>query len=181
MTSIAPTFSTMAQDPVRAQMWVDCGERWFDNADPFILLNIQMLGHAEPPLLTLEAELARLACGQGPSIRQGMLLMQCSALSIYWIFGLYEVLRTLKECAPTRFAPLDGLFHTVGVVRMPLAKHEVKSAPDYRRKAHYPTSVWDPATGRIGWYAFDPQRETMITVTRTDVADRFLTTQASSE
>lgn len=176
MTSITPR-----KDQVRAQLWVDCGERWFDNSDPFILLNIQMLGHAESPLLTLEAELARLAKGQGPNLGHGMLLMQCSALSIYWMFGLYEVLRTLKECAPSRFAPLNELFHIVGVVRMPLAKHAVKSAPGFRRKAHYPTSVWNPDTGRVGWYVVDPQLGKMITVTRTNVADRFLATQAESD
>lgn len=172
-TTMAP-FATMADDQARAQLWVDCGQRWFDNADPFILLNMQMLGHAEPPLLALEAELARQAHDPDFDIERGMLLMQCSALSIYWIFGLYEVLRTLKDVAPARFAPLEGLFHEAGVVRMPLAKHEVKSAPGYRRTPHYPTSVWDPSTGRVGWHAFNPTTSTMITVSRTDIADRLL-------
>lgn len=179
MTRNTSGFGTMIDHQVRAQLWVDCGQRWFDNADPFVLLNIEMLGHAEPPLLTLEAELARLARGRGPNLGHGMLLMQCSALSIYWMFGLYEVLRTLKACVPARFAPLDDLFHTVGVVRMPLAKHEVKGAAGRPRTTHYPTSVWDPDTGRVGWYAFDPKSEKMITVTRTDAADRFLAIQAS--
>jgi hypothetical protein len=160
-------------DEERAQLWVDCSQRWFDNSDPIVSLNVQMLGHAEPVLLSLEASLAQSGL-RGPSIAQGLLLTQCSALSIYWMFGLYEMLRLLREVAPLRFTPLAELFHQVEIVRMPLAKHQVKSAPGYREVPHYPTSTWEPRSGRVGWLVFDPLANQMTTVTRTDIADRFL-------
>lgn len=164
------------QDGERARSWIACGERWFENDDPFVLLNIQMLGHAEPPILALEAQLATLPAGEAEDIGllRSAILTQCSALSIYWLFGLYEVLRTLKKVAPKRFVALHGLFHEVSVARMPLAKHSVKGAPGYNNRWHYPTSMWDPLTGRVGWQVFDPLAEKMIGVARTDVADRFL-------
>ena len=163
----------MFEDQERAEAWIACGQRWFDNADPQIVLNIQMLGYAEPPILALEAKLAKPLL-EPATIDQGLRLMQCSALSIYWLFGLYEVLRTLKQRAPDRFPPLSQLFYEVEIARMPLAKHEVKGAPGYRKRDHYPTSVWQPETGRVGWHVFDPLAEQMVTVSRSDIADRFL-------
>lgn len=163
----------MFEDQERAEAWVACGKRWFDNADPQIVLNIQMLGYAEPPIMALEAKLAKPLLAPA-TIDQGLRLMQCSALSIYWLFGLYEALRTLRQRAPNRFAPLSGLFHEVAIARVPLAKHEVKGASGYREKDHYPTTVWQPETGRVGWHVFDPLAEKMVTVSRTDIADRFL-------
>lgn len=164
----------MFDDANRAQLWVDCSQRWFDNSDSLVQLNVQMLGHAEPPILALEQRLAQSSPYSRATIEQGALLMQCSALSVYWLFGLYETLRTLRQCAPRRFRVLEPLFHEVTVARMPLAKHQVKSARGYPRTEHYPTSVWDIQTGRVGWHVFDPNVEHMITVSRTDIADRFL-------
>lgn len=161
------------EDENRAKLWVDCANRWFDNADPFVSLNIQMLGHAEPALLSLEARLAR-NIHQGPNIGQSLLLTQCGALSIYWTLGLYETLRLLRQIAPSRFGPLKNLFHEVEIARMPLAKHQVKSAPGFRNVSHYPTSTWDPMSGRVGWQVFDPRTSEMTSVVRTDIADRFL-------
>lgn len=100
--------------------------------------------------------------------------MQCSALSVYWLFGLYETLRTLRRCASRRFRILEPLFHEVTIARMPLAKHQVKSTRGHPRTEHYPTSVWDIQTGQVGWRVFDPKVEHMITVSRTDIANRFL-------
>lgn len=141
-----------------------------------MLLNIQMLGQAEPPLLALEADLAALAgqVGDDVALLRSAMLTQCSAMSIYWLFGLYEVLRTLRKVAPKRFVALRGLFHEVSVARIPLAKHSVKGARGYMNRPHYPTSMWDPLKGRVGWRVFDPSAEKMIVVARTDVAARFL-------
>jgi hypothetical protein len=159
----------------RLKHWVDAGNRWFDNGDPFVMLNIQMLGHAEGPILELEANLKKPLVARMTDTH-GLALMQCSALSLCWFLGFYEVLRTLRESAPVRFKPLASIFHEVEVARMPLAKHQVKSAPGYRGRFHYPTSVWEPTTGRLGWQVYDPSRGEMITVVRTELADRFLET-----
>lgn len=160
-------------DMARLKAWVDAGQIWFDNADPFIMLNIQMLGQAEAPILDLEANLRKPLATQMEQ-NQSLALTQCSALSLCWFLGFYEVLRTLRAKVPIRFKPLAPIFHEVEVARMPLAKHEVKSAPGFRREFHYPTSIWEPTTGRVGWQVFDPSQAKMITVVRTDLADQFL-------
>ena len=41
---------------------------------------------------------------------------------------------------------------------MPLAKHEVKSTPKFRNKQHYPTGLWFPESGSVGWAVFNPSR-----------------------
>lgn len=163
-----------ADAPDRAACWAACAERWFDNDHLLIQLNIEMLGRAERPILALETALAEASKSEA-SAERNRLLLECSALSIYWLFGLYEALRTLRERGPGRFAPLADIYREIEVARMPLAKHEVKGAPRYRGIEHYPTSLWDPETGRVGWHVFDPHCEAMVTVVRTDVADRFLT------
>lgn len=160
-------------DFARLEAWVAASQNWFDNADPFVMLNIQMLGHAEAPILTLEASLKK-PLTTAMDEHQALALTQCSALSACWFLAFYEVLRTLRAKAPTRFTALASIFHEVEVARMPLAKHEVKNAPGFRALFHYPTSLWDPTTGRVGWQVFDPSQDKMIVVVRTDLADQFL-------
>jgi hypothetical protein len=57
---------------------------------------------------------------------------------------------------------------------MPLAKHEMISAKSYREVLHYPKSIWCPATGKVGWSAFEPKTEAMIDVYRIELANKFL-------
>lgn len=137
------------------------------------MVNIQMLGHAEPPLIALEQELIRAEIKK-ESVPHAMMLTQCLALSMYWVFGLYEVLRTLRERAPDNFGALASLFTTVEVLRMPLAKHQVKGAKGYRHTEHHPRGTWDPSSGRVGWLAFDPFKEELVPITRRHLADQFL-------
>jgi hypothetical protein len=58
---------------------------------------------------------------------------------------------------------------------MLLAKHEQKSL---RRgdpvPSHYPTAVWEPERGRVGWSIVDPRTQTARAFTRTGLADEFL-------
>jgi hypothetical protein len=161
-------------DQARAKQWVDCGNRWAGNDAPFLLLDIQLLGHAEAPLLGFEGVLAELIMSGENSENVALFTAQCSALSTYWIFGFYEVLRKLKRESKLKFPALESIFHEVSVIRMPLAKHEVKGAPGYRKTGHYPSSIYKPETGKIGWSVFDPKKEAMTEVIRRDVADRFL-------
>jgi hypothetical protein len=157
----------------RAEAWVACASRWTENDHPLVHLNKQMLGHAERPILAMEATLAQRPQTM-TDIQRSVLLTECSALSIYWLFGLYETLRTLRQRVPDKFEPLAEIFCQLEIARMPLAKHEVKSAPSFRNVEHYPTSLWDPTNGRVGWHVFDPLKGAMVTVARTNIADRFL-------
>lgn len=157
----------------RFKLWIASAEHWTGNKHPFVALNLQMLGHAEQPIMALERQLAETAEMQ-MSIEKSLILTQCSALSIYWLFGLFEALRTLKQRDPGTFAPAERMFYDISIARMPLAKHEVKQAKGYRQTEHYPTSLWEPRSGRVGWHVFDPRQEKMVTISRTDIADRFL-------
>lgn len=102
-----------------------------------------------------------------------LLLSECSAHSVLWVFGLYEVLRTIRASRAPQFSPLLSVFQKLEALRMPLAKHEAKShhgaAP-----SHYPTSCWDVDSGQVGWSFYDPRLGDMRTLTRTSLADEFL-------
>lgn len=171
---------TVPRNPAdRMSLWVRSSNRFVLPTVPFVTLAIQQLGHAERPLLAMEGDLARAHSeSPEPSIERGLALMECSALSIYWTCGLYDMLRTLKQAEPARFKPLESLFHKVEVVRMPLAKHEVKSAPGYRDTSHFPTGLWWYEQGWVGWHVFDPSTKQMVALARTALADEFLSTTA---
>jgi hypothetical protein len=67
---------------------------------------------------------------------------------------------------------LTGLHKKLEILRIPLAKHEVRRKPNL---PHYPTSVWCPETGKVGWQAYDPDIEANGIYYRVDLADEFLT------
>jgi hypothetical protein len=163
-------------DSARMERWVGSSNLWLGNDDSFIRADIQMLGHAEAPLIGFEAVVAQLNMTEGPSVDHALFSTQCCALSTYWMFGLYEMLRTLKRRLNSGFRPLDELFHDVSVVRMPLAKHQVKGAKRYPQTSHVAQYIFEPNTGKIGWRVFDPNKEETITIVRRDIADRFLST-----
>lgn len=154
----------------RLPLWIKCSERLVNNDDPYIPLSVENLGRAEKMLLNMEAKLTTES--QKPV--RDTLLMECSAHSIMWIFGLYEVLRKIRDIKTSQFDSLEELFQKLEVIRMPLAKHEVKTWPKYRKKLYYPTSVWSAEDGRVGWHVFDPVSRASETFLRTDLADEFL-------
>jgi hypothetical protein len=156
------------------ELWVRSSNLWLGNDDSFIRADIQMLGNAEAPLIGFEAAVANLIMAEGPSIDQALFATQCWALSTYWMFGLYEMLRILKRLLKSEFKPLEELFHDVSVVRMPLAKHQVKGAKHYPQTPHVAQHIFEPDTGRIGWRVFDPKKKETITIVRKEIADRFL-------
>ena len=164
----------MIYDAARMALWVRSSKNWMQVGRQFIGLDIQMLGHGEAPLLGFEGVSAELTV-HGIQNEDGMLIrMQCYALSTYWIFGLYEVLRKMKIALGDDFVKFSDLYHDVSVIRMPLAKHEVKGAPGFREVWHYPVNVVESASGRTGWRVFDPKKGAMAEIFRKDLADRFL-------
>jgi hypothetical protein len=76
-----------------------------------------------------------------------MLLSDCSALSVFWICGLYEAIRNVREAKMPQITPLADLFKKLGIIPTPLAKQEVKGAPGHRDKFHYPQALFFPSTG----------------------------------
>jgi hypothetical protein len=138
---------------------------------PYASLSLQTLGYAERMLLDMEAKLASLANDYSLKKERDLLLSECSAHSVLWIFGLYEVLRTIRAGRVPRFSPLETLFSKLETLRMPLAEHEVKK---HRGLVHYPTSCWDVEKGHAGWSVHDPQLGTTQALFRTPLANEFL-------
>jgi hypothetical protein len=167
MTSVPSEFRK------RKRLWIYSG-LWLNHIDcPYACLSVQTLGYAERLLPDMEARLAVLAKDAHAKKERDLLLSECSAHSVLWVFGLYEVLRTIRESGAPQFVPLIALFEKLEALRMPLAEHEAKrlrgSAP-----SHYPTSCWDIENGHVGWSVYDPRLGKMRILARTPLANEFL-------
>ena len=179
------TVVPLAVDPVprdythRKKLWVNSSLWLGNNERPYVPMAVQGLGYAERMLLEMEARLAEMIASAGPRNARDRLLSECIAHSVLWVFGLYEVVRVIKDAETHHFEPLRDLFWRLEILRMPLAKHEVKRVD--RKEAppiHYPTSSWDPETGQVGWISIDPRNNTSRVVTRHEFADEFLSVTA---
>jgi hypothetical protein len=135
---------------------------------------VQTLGYAERLLLDMEARLAALARDVKGKKERDRLLSECSAHSVLWVFGLYEILRTVRESGAPQFAVLEPVFRKLEVLRMPLAKHEAKNTKGTTPPPHYPTGCWDVDTGQVGWQVFNPRTGSMEVLSRTPLANEFL-------
>ncbi len=158
----------------REKTWIDASQYWSVQGDPFIRLNIQMLMNAEQPLIAMEDEISRLLLAKKNDLRTSFLLTQHGACAAFWMLGLYEALRLLRSTHGQRCEQFNDIFRQASVIRMPLAKHEVISASNFRKVQHYPTSIWCAETGKVGWSAFEPKTGKMIEVYRIELADQFL-------
>jgi hypothetical protein len=117
--------------------------------------------------------------GQRPGLRLSERAIDRNKLwRLPWVFGLYEVLRVIKESETPKFQPLRDLFLKLEVLRMPLAKHEVKHVKGDPHLSHYPTGAWEMETGRAGWIFHDPHSKKTRILTRTGLADEFLSIAA---
>jgi hypothetical protein len=165
----------------RRQLWIRSGLWLSFKEGPFVTLSVKGLGYAERQLLDWEERIAALATVPASrrteleSLELESLIMECAAHSILWVFGLYEIVRVVKDTNPSRFEPLAELFQKLAILRMPLAKHEVKSAPGYRKVPHYPTGFWFP----IGWKVRNPHTRAYQRFTRTGIANEFLSITAT--
>ncbi|SHK53709.1 hypothetical protein SAMN05444159_3516 [Bradyrhizobium lablabi] len=175
----------LAVDPVprdyrqRKKLWVNSSLWLGINERPYVPLAVQGLGYAERMLLEMEERLAEMTASPGPRNARDRLLSECSSHSVLWVFGLYEVVRVIKDARTHHFEAMRNLFWQLEVLRMPLAKHEVKRTD--RKEAppvHYPTNSWEPETGRVGWISIDPLSHASRVVTRHEFADEFLSVTA---
>jgi len=158
----------------RAEAWIAASHNLMSASDSLISLAIENLMFAERPILQMEQELAQGARGE-PHDREPLLLTECSTLSILWVFGLYEITRILSHRKHSLWSGLAGIHKKLEVLRMPLAKHEVRRQ---RGLVHYPTSLWAPETGRVGWLVYNPDVAASESYFRTELADEFLTAAA---
>jgi hypothetical protein len=169
----------------RRELWIRSGLWLSFNEGPFMTLGVKSLGYAERQLLEWEKRIAAVANDRASaelnraSAELESLIMQCAAHSILWVFGLYEIVRVVKDTNPSRFEALKELFRKLEVLRMPLAKHELKRTPKYGNALHYPIGFWFPESGSVGWQVFDPHAEAVQQFTRTGIANEFLSITAT--
>jgi len=183
----------------RRGKWVDasfciCASNAFDMVD------IQALGNADQRLRVLEAahkvrleKIDPLIIPDGNDltfIYESMMLSELQAFSQLWIMGLYETLRRLSKtigakydkssgmtCFPKPFDHLNQMFWDLEVLRVPLAKHEVKDpkGPNSKQKQpHNAQLMFNPATGSMAWAVYCPRRQDFIELVRQEIADEFL-------
>lgn len=163
----------------RKELWIRSGLWLSFNEGPFVTLGVKSLGYAERQLLEWEKRIAAIANDRAYRAELESLIMECAAHSILWVFGLYEIVRVVKDTNPSKFEALKELFRKLEILRMPLAKHEVKSTPKYRNVRHYPTSFWFAESGSVGWRVCNPHAEAAQRFTRTGIADEFLSITAT--
>src|SRR5271157_5402897 len=121
LSSVPIDYASRKELWIRSALWLNFNE------GPFIALSVQDLGYAERWLLEMEERIASVANAGGSSAEHENLIMECSAHSKLWILGLYEIVRLVRETNPLKFEILKELFHELEILRMPLAKHEVKN------------------------------------------------------
>jgi hypothetical protein len=158
---------------IRSGLWLSCNE------GPSVTLSVGDLNYAERLLLDLEKRIAVIADDRARRTELESLTMECAAHSTLWVFGLYEIVRVVKDTNPAKFDGLKGLFEKLEILRMPLAKHEVKGTPKYRNIPHYPSRFWLPESGSVGWWVFNPHVEDVQAFTRIDIANEFLSITAN--
>jgi hypothetical protein len=117
----------------RRELWIRSGLWLSFNEGPFVTLGVESLGYAERQLLEWEKRIAAIANVRASrraeleSLELESLIMQCAAHSILWVFGLYEIVRVVKDTNPSKFEALKELFSDVEILRMPLARGEERS------------------------------------------------------
>ena len=169
LSSVPSDYASRMQLWIRSGLWLSLKE------GPLVTLSVESLGYAERQLLEWEDRIAAMAKDHPYPAELESLIMECAAHSILWVFGLYEIVRVVKDTNPSRFEVLAELFRKLEILRMPLAKHEVKSAPGYRKVPHYPTGFWFP----IGWKVRNPHTRAYQRFTRTGIANEFLSITAT--
>jgi hypothetical protein len=154
----------------RTEAWAASARNLVSQSLPYLNLAVERLMFAERPILQMEERLAHRE-GAATVPDEPLLLMECSSLSILWACGLYEVTRLMKASRNPKSSSIADLHKKLASLRMPLAKHEVKGRPHL---SHYPTSVWEPESGTVGWSVYNPDTDSFEVHHRARLADEFL-------
>jgi hypothetical protein len=180
LDSVHPRLPSIPGDYAsRKELWIRSGLWLSFNEGPFVTLSVQSLGDAEHLLLEMEKRIADIADDQSHLPELESLIMECAAHSTLWVFGLYEIVRIVRDTNVAKFEMLKELFQKLEILRMPLAKHEVKRTTKYRNTPHYPTGFWLAESGWVGWNVFDPHAGGVQQFTRTGIANEFLSITAT--
>lgn len=168
----------------RLNIWIHLSSK-LKNAHkkPQFSTSLQILGYTEMTILKLEADLKNskyfedliILMQQGTTYDQLLesnksnilILTYLISLSEIWICQLYEFVRSLKQALKTAenaFSPLNMVFKMLEIVRMPLAKYELKGNHD----SNYEVKIAFLQELGVGW-----KIENTV-YTRKTIADLFL-------
>ncbi len=70
----------------RVESWLASAHDMVSTDDPYLYMAVENLMFAERPLVQMEARLAKQE-DRPPAENEPLLLMECSSLSILWVFG----------------------------------------------------------------------------------------------
>ena len=157
----------------RMYWWVQASKALLFQEDQFLYLAVQNLMYAERMILDLERILSKNLENNTKDMTYSFQRMELSAHSILWIFGVYELLRLVRELKHPCAGILEPILLKVEILRMPLAKHSTKRIKGSEHH-HYPTSFWSPETGGISWSVYNPWTKTMELVGRIEIANSLL-------
>ncbi len=175
----------------RSKAWTDASYATY-GADPYNVTDVQQLGRAERRLLAWEEQCKRTFEQRSqPDYKsrsileeqyEDDLLNDLMSFSKLWVFGLYEIMRTIKEELlvknglklsqnfPAPFHHFDEFFYRLEVVRMPLAKHQLRRMSG----AHRAGLLFDTEYGSTVWEVYSHKDQSLIRVNRREVGDEFL-------
>ena len=88
---------------LRKELWARSGLWLSSKKGPSVTLSVENLSYAERLLLEWEKCIAAIADDPARRTERESLLMECAAHSILWIFGLYEIVRVVKDTNPAKF------------------------------------------------------------------------------
>jgi hypothetical protein len=187
-----------ARYPELNRAWIEISFR-VGSRLPHSLLSaaIQRDGSVDLGLRCMEDEqLQRMATDQSGSFAFHYQKM----ISDYWIGGVYETFRLLRERNPGDVSPaFAGILADLELIRMPLEKHELakdweleaplpmmRSPPNNdasdiyvydpkdNRRAHIMAAGVSPTTGSVMWHGIDVVLKADRWIERRDLADRIV-------
>lgn len=166
------------------QLWIQASFA-LSRAVPFFMMDVQQLGQTEAYLLDIEEHFKKQykRMNNGEPINHdvdAMLMNRLVGFSKYWVFGLYELLRTLREVTTQpqqkkSFHPpydvFESLFWDIEILRMPLAKYEVAKINGIQ---HWPSLRFYPDYGCCGWEVFCKKSNGLRVISRVELSNGFL-------
>lgn len=176
----------------RISQWNSAVALLYRNDDNNFSKEVLALGHCELIILDMEKKNTTYALHyintnetHSYFLENPYLVSQTEGFSRYWIYGLYEVLRTFKQylCEQANLGKQDNkfpegefecfndFFFTLKTLRIPLAKHELVNSKKLKHSARI---VYGSVDGVLGWEVYCPKQKSYITLTRRQIADTFL-------
>ena len=185
-------------DSTRYSKWIDISHKLARDAGTTHIVMLQRVGSLDMLLRLLETERREMLKDQHQTQFDMSLDLQL-AWSESWIFSAYEVLRSAKQRLIDKSASeasrLLTIEHRLALVRIPLAKGEIKDMDKKANKANPPMLQVEngdipepykndgsyilprgicPSTGAVMWLPADMKTRKTVPICRRDLSDEIL-------